>query len=222
MQTSVPWAGHSGTATDEPKRMNDQLDPAIFSNLAELLDQSQYNSTETNTPYDFMGALEPSAPSSTHVTANKGPSLLTQRLQHHGGQNYAPEMGIGEALPGPNDNSSHTAMPSPGSFLSNSNGMMPTHPQSFPSSFGYPCGQPSGSTPTQLPLWPLPESAKSYVETPMTTPSGSEYGLTSPADVSVVSSRLGHRLTLSPASSESSDASPICASVWGGSNTSRS
>ncbi|KAL7421551.1 Sodium- and chloride-dependent GABA transporter 1 [Cryptotrichosporon argae] len=93
----------------------DSLDPALFSSLADMIEQSQQKAS-VSAPMNFFGALDPRPPPAP-VPA---PSLLTRRMQQHQqAQEYA----------------------APAPPLDPEMGVLPTPPQSFTSSFSYPKGK---------------------------------------------------------------------------------
>lgn len=87
----------ASTHNENASNVNDDIDPALFDTLAELIEQSQKqaNGSTTTSPFDLMGALSqapspqaaPLAPPPPPPQGSSGmsQSLLTRRLQHHQG-----------------------------------------------------------------------------------------------------------------------------------------
>jgi GATA-binding protein len=204
----------ASTSNENNPNSNDEIDPALFDTLAELIEQSQKqaNGSTTTSPFDFMGALSqapsPQAaplappPPPPQSVSGMSQSLLTRRLQQHqGGAN-----GMNSQQPPPNQslfNLQNVLGTSPSvqqphhlqqQHQSPLSGSLPgSHMSSSlgalptpPPSFGSSMNASRQVKVEQSPKtpWPLPERAPAYSETPATTPGGSDHGMHSPADVS--------------------------------------
>lgn len=200
-QQPIPQAAPSNVTS------NEDLDPALFETLAELLEQTHKangnGDAGPNGEFDLMQALQQAIADTTVPTpqpqaapqmpsfpqqGNSGmsQSLLTRRLQQHGGQTQ----GIPPSFSSFN---SHGASLGTSPLLSSSG---PQHQTSLGSSFGAESvGSLSTSqgfssslhnmrqsklTPIPQTPWPLPDRQMGYSETPVSTPGGSE-GYGSPA-----------------------------------------
>ncbi|EIW70759.1 hypothetical protein TREMEDRAFT_73557 [Tremella mesenterica DSM 1558] len=191
---NAPWA--SPTASQQSHIQADAsdwatlIDTNMFAGLEEVVQQGQAKATGgQQRPCNLMGALD--APGQHNTTSAVPPpaqshssqpsSLLTRRLQQHQYDHSAP---VSPRVEQHSFDGASSVTPTTTSLLSSMGlGVLPTPPQSF-SSHGGPSRPPMNGTHSP---WPLPERAMGYVETPATTPGGSEVAFGSPADANGLS-----------------------------------
>ena len=181
---------------------NDDIDPALFETLAELLEQNhkagQAGNNGEKSEFDLLHALQ-QAISETTVPTQPQPvqprhpapiqpgmsqSLLSRRLQQQNippssPQNAYNPFNLNPTVLGTSPLSSSYGTHQPGSlptsFGAGSFGSVPTPPQSFGASIN--SRRQSNLQPNPQTPWPLPDRQLGFSETPATTPGGSDtYG----------------------------------------------
>ncbi|KAK4684664.1 hypothetical protein P7C73_g5504, partial [Tremellales sp. Uapishka_1] len=168
MDNISQWSQQQPTVEPKPA---DPFDPSLFSSLAELIEQSSTKPNGNSNPMaDFMGNTDPQRHATAATNPGSSSSLLTRRMQQH--QQFANGFVETEQHFAP---PSQSATPTPASMLGA--GVLPTPPQSFSSTFAYPA---MANRPQNQ--WPLPTRGMAF-ETPVTTPAGSDVGV-SPAESS--------------------------------------
>jgi GATA-binding protein len=215
MQQSVPQQQQQGQMQND-----DMLDPQVFNSLAELLSQSSEPITQLQQQqmqqqqhqqaqqqqesFDLLSALaqaqgqmQSQAPHMGSENSSSA-SLLTRRMQQASQPQYSQPSSIGGSANGTPNTSTTPQYHSP-SYVNQQQTMLdpaslnqlPTPPQAFSSSFQQQSGRMRQSLSNPTTPWPQ-QDRQSYSGTPATTPGGSEYTYTSPAEVSLRS----HLLTI--------------------------
>lgn len=159
--------------------VNGGLDDATIARLTELLEQETHQQVTNTGGFDLLAALE--APAAGPQT---GPSLLSQRLQQHQQQHSYPETTSSSYMSASQSytNSPLSTTPITQTSLGDIGSISgPTPPQSYSSAFSYP----TRSGPGPMTPWPLDQRSVAFVETPVTTPGGSDHGVGSPYVVSI-------------------------------------
>ncbi|WWC70300.1 uncharacterized protein I206_104250 [Kwoniella pini CBS 10737] len=158
------------------------VDPGIFDTLAELVQQSQDKATngasfDFSNSYQSQGALSSSIPSMPSTSHNNA-SLLSRRLQSQQ-NNLAPNINnnLQTSVPPPSGSftdsvSSLGGFATPSSY-GNLNFQQFSQNQQSPQQQQLPQRKDSQSVSTP---WPLPDRVGGYIETPVTTPGGSDFG----------------------------------------------
>ncbi|WWC94048.1 hypothetical protein V866_000886 [Kwoniella sp. B9012] len=172
------------------------VDPGIFDTLAELVQQSQEKATN-GAAFDFSANFPAPGSSSSSIpsmpsTSQNSTSLLSRRLQNQQNSNTSPPSNgnnnmYQNSVPPPSGSfsdsiSSLTGYGTPGSYGNMNFSQFAPPQQQQQQQFQQP--QRKNSTAPSTP-WPLPDRLGGYVETPVTTPGGSDFGgFNSPVELS--------------------------------------
>lgn len=185
---------------EQPKQELEQLDPNMLADLAGLLEQQQAESSRSmQAPRRQSTTANRSTGQTPSGTPSSGQSLLTRRMQQHQSTSSQPspnpngytnpfgigvpstsqpqtqlDMALQYTQSGSAAHSATSLTPTSRSVLSDSSGVLPTPPASFSSNFGYPTSRMSAPN-SRSGTWNA-----GFVETPATTPGGSEMGTSSP------------------------------------------
>ena len=135
--TTLPWNGHPGSSIEHGKEADASIDPAIFSSLAELIEQGQSNATDNRGRFDLGGALGTVKPTSrvSLDPPSREPGWKTSRMQQQQGLPYAHP----GSVPGSYSSSFQSSAPLPRPLLADSGTIgqvsttPPRHPPSNPS-----------------------------------------------------------------------------------------
>ena len=185
-QSGLHWGPQQTEDFNGSIATNEGMDPALFSSLAALVEESQSKAHNGREDFNIMHAMEATnAPmSATAASLSSGSSLLTRQLQQQQGSHANSY----ENLSGLYNSALHSVPPSPNSFLADPApiGVLPTPPQSFSSATSKPSGRQSANLPGPVHQWRLPDTVAACMETPVTTPGDSEHGNNASTEVVLI------------------------------------